>query len=429
MSTKILATADIHIGRRPSKVPDEEDARRFSSARIWEAIVDRAIAEEVDLVALAGDVVDHDNRFFEAAGPLERGLTRLARHNIHTYAVAGNHDHDVLRRIASSIGSEHFHLLGVGGVWEESIYAPDGVAKLKIHGWSFPAEHVETSPVAMYDLAADDLVPSVGLLHADLDTPQSVYAPVMSNELAGRPVALWLIGHVHRPGHLRTALPGGIISLGSPQAMDPGEPGRHGPWLIEIHGPNRLDAQQLAMSKVRYDRLTVDLSGVGTEEEFQLRVSETARDHLAAVAREEESLEYLSLRLELTGRTSLCSRIDELARPLVEQFQHSAAQVTAGVERVINATAPQIDLEELARKHDPPGVLAGTLLALESDRTDGELSELLKKAHQRAMEVHSAPSYGLISADAAPDVADVRLWLIRRGTLLLDRLLAQERST
>ena len=60
MSTKILATADIHVGRRPSKVPDEEDARRFSSARIWEAIVDRAIAEEVDLVALSGDVIDHD---------------------------------------------------------------------------------------------------------------------------------------------------------------------------------------------------------------------------------------------------------------------------------------------------------------------------------------------------------------------------------
>ena len=35
---------------------------------MWEAIVDRAIEEKVDLVALSGDVVNHDNRFFEATG-------------------------------------------------------------------------------------------------------------------------------------------------------------------------------------------------------------------------------------------------------------------------------------------------------------------------------------------------------------------------
>jgi hypothetical protein len=45
---------------------------------MWQAIVERAIQEQVDLITLSGDIVDHDNRFFEATGPLEAGLTKLA---------------------------------------------------------------------------------------------------------------------------------------------------------------------------------------------------------------------------------------------------------------------------------------------------------------------------------------------------------------
>ena len=85
---------------------------------MWEMIVDRAITETVDAVALSGDIVDQDNRFFEATGPLERGILLLASKGIHTFAVSGNHDYDVLHRLADSIGSEHFHLLGRGGQWE-----------------------------------------------------------------------------------------------------------------------------------------------------------------------------------------------------------------------------------------------------------------------------------------------------------------------
>lgn len=117
MSIRILATADIHIGRRPTRLANPDDAHRFSAARMWEAMVERAIEEKVDLVALAGDVVDHDNRFFEATD---------------------------------------------------------------------------------YHFASTD-VATLGILHADLDVPDSPYAPVTRAELASTNVALWLLGHVHKP--------------------------------------------------------------------------------------------------------------------------------------------------------------------------------------------------------------------------------------
>ena len=233
MPIRILATADVHIGRRPTRLANSDDAHRFSAAHMWEAIVDRAIEEKVDLVALAGDVVDHDNRFFEAIGPLERGLASLASHGIPTFAVAGNHDFDVFPRVAEVVGSDCFCLLGQGGQWEETRFTTKAGQQLCFHGWSFPSAHVPTSPLADYRLASTD-VPTLGILHAEVDVPASPYAPVTRAELNSTGVTLWLLGHVHKPDYDKAVGGPPVLYPGSPQALDPGEGGPHGPWLIEI---------------------------------------------------------------------------------------------------------------------------------------------------------------------------------------------------
>ena len=85
---KILATGYLHLGRRPARLPAEaEDDPRLSTAEAWQELVALAVEQGIDLVALSGDLVDRDNRFFEALGPLERGLGRLAEAGIDTVAV------------------------------------------------------------------------------------------------------------------------------------------------------------------------------------------------------------------------------------------------------------------------------------------------------------------------------------------------------
>ena len=431
MSVRILATADIHIGRCPSKVQDSEDKKRFSCAQMWHAIVKLAIEESVDLVTLSGDIVDHDNRFFEATGPLEAGLTKLAAAGIHTYAVAGNHDYDVLPRIVDVVGTNHFHLLGRNGSWEQMDFVRDGQPLLRIHGWSFPNSHVLTNPLANWPASTDNDLPAVGLLHADLDVPNSQYAPVSQAELQSRDLTMWLLGHVHRPKLYKdeaSPVPD-VLYPGSPQAMDPGETGSHGPWLIEIHSRHDIKASPIALSKVRYTELTVDLSNERTEPEFDSHLLNCIGKHLADVTGEGGPLEYVSLRIDLTGRTQLCGQIDGFAETLREQYEHTAGQASARIDKVTNNTQPSIDLEELALNHNPPGILAKTLLQLQSGQTDSDLATLLEDAHRKQLEVFQAPAYGLIHDDTGPDAAVARQCLIRQGTLLLDRLLAQERST
>lgn len=429
MPVRILATADIHIGRCPTRVPESVDAQRFSCARMWQAIVECAIQEEVDLVTLSGDIVDHDNRFFEATGPLEAGLIKLANAGIHTYAVSGNHDYDVFPRIADAVGTDHFHLLGRDGRWEQTEFIRDGQPLLRIHGWSFPKSHVLTSPLATWHTSADGDLPIVGLLHADLDVPESRYAPVSRTELESCDLTMWLLGHVHRPQLFEATASPAILYPGSPQAMDPGETGRHGPWLIAIHGRHDVTATPIALSKVRYSELAVDLSDKQTEDEFESHLLDCTSEHLDDVAADGETLEYVSLRIELTGRTRLCGQVDGFAEPMREQFERTSGQITARIDRVTNSTLPLIDLKELAQKHDHPGVLAQTLIQLQSGQTDEGIAKLLQDAHQKQQEVFRASAYGAISTDAVPDLAATRQCLIHQGTLLLDRLLAEGQST
>ena len=251
---KILCTGDLHMGRRPRKVADRQEARRYSATAMWEAIVDRAPAESVDLLALTGDMVDADNGCFEAIGPLERGLLQLAEAGIPTYAVSGNHDWDVFVRLADSMDCPTFHLLGRGGQWQEAYFPSAEAPRLRLVGWSFPLATVTHDPLADFELARNDCLPTIGLLHADMDQATSRYAPVPQSSLRRQPLAAWLLGHIHRPTWIASSTEASILYPGSPQALDPGEPGVHGPWLLTFDSRPRRCPSVAALEGALRDR-------------------------------------------------------------------------------------------------------------------------------------------------------------------------------
>ena len=83
---KIFATADIHLGRVPARLPAEV-ARRYSPRRAFESLVETAIKEQADALLLAGDIADNDRTFIEAYGVLQGAVTRLRAANIPLIAV------------------------------------------------------------------------------------------------------------------------------------------------------------------------------------------------------------------------------------------------------------------------------------------------------------------------------------------------------
>jgi DNA repair exonuclease SbcCD nuclease subunit len=425
---KILCTGDLHLGRRSSRLPDGIDARAHSATAAWHSLVQLAIDERVGLVALSGDVVDRDNGYFEAVGALERGVARLREAGIPVVAVAGNHDCRVLPKIAPSLG-RNFQLIGAGGRWQALTFQREGKPALRLVGWSFPTDHVAASPLAGFPALPDDGVPALGLLHTDLDQPGSPYAPASAGELRAKGVSFWLLGHLHTPRIHEHAGGAPLLYPGSLQALDPGETGAHGAWMVELAPGRAPSARLVPLSTVRYDAVEVDVSGVADGDELDVRVAEGVRSHVQRVVEQGcGPLRQVMCRVRLAGRTPLHRGIDVRLRPRLPQLDAQHGEVQGRVERLEVATRPAVELDELARGADAPGVLARFVRALDGGPLDGAHERLLAELAARTAEVRRARPYQLIGEDPPRTPAELRELARRQALLLLDELLAQKEA-
>ncbi|CAN5905242.1 hypothetical protein BH23ACT11_BH23ACT11_16730 [soil metagenome] len=82
MPIKLLAIGDLHLGRTPSRLPDElaDRVRDLGPVGAWQRIVDEAIDGGVHVAVLAGDVVEGEYDFFEAYRELDTGIRHLLEH-------------------------------------------------------------------------------------------------------------------------------------------------------------------------------------------------------------------------------------------------------------------------------------------------------------------------------------------------------------
>jgi DNA repair exonuclease SbcCD nuclease subunit len=430
------------------------DPARCSCAAVFGEVVDLALRENVDAVAISGDVVDKENKFHEAYGPVERGLRRLATAGIEVFAVAGNHDFDVLPRLINEVGSERFHLLGRGGTWERAQLIRDGAPALQIIGWSFPSEHVTDCPLRSFrpdaDRAEPHVGPVLGLLHADLDQPQSCYAPVLLRELQATPVTMWLLGHIHRPLWVPRRGTAAVLYPGSPQAMDPGETGRHGPWLVTIDGAGEVSAEQVPLALVRYEYLELDMTGVDTKEAFDAFMPRQLRERLQQACRDCGPVELCSVRIRLTGQTRLHGQLRVHCEEVRQQLDLMIDRFRVRVDEVVVDTRPPVDLARLssgssvvaelarvlAHVQGPEAAAGVTLEGAQSGDSvdlkqgfmaDRDLQPLLASLASAVDGVCGARVYQPLPAamSAAPGPATIREMLCRQGMLLLDALIAQ----
>ena len=268
MPLRLLAIGDMHLGRRPSRLPPAlaHRARELGPSEAWARIVDAALEAEIDAAVLAGDVVDRENDFFEAFRELRAGVERLATAGIRVFGVAGNHDVAVLPRLAGQIDA--FEFLGQGGNWQV-VDIGVGAEKAALWGWSFPMSRVSESPLAGAKFSRRP-GPNLGLLHCDRDQAGSSYAPVSGRELEGAGLAGWLLGHIHQPDALAAPHPSGY--LGSVTGTDPGESGARGPWLLTVDGGRVREVTQWALAPLRWERMEVDIEGIQEPEHARDRL-------------------------------------------------------------------------------------------------------------------------------------------------------------
>jgi DNA repair exonuclease SbcCD nuclease subunit len=429
MAVRVLCTGDIHIGRSASKVPD---APRCSQA--WTAIVDLAIAERVDLLAISGDIVDKENKSYEAIGPLQDGLRRLNEAGIDTVAIAGNHDHDVLPRLSGFAGTDRFHLLGSDGEWERWTLLRNGTPRLQVCGWSFPKEHVRENPLHTFMDGADDGVPVLGLLHAEVGNTRSLYAPVSFDDLRAHRVDFWLLGHIHAPRQYPDTNGCRALYPGSPFAMDPGEPDAHGVWMLTIEPGRPMVPEMIAISPVRYSQLNVDVTGIDDRDGFLERLTSellaTGRagdgDHSAA------HLLAVSCRIRLTGSSTAHRLIPIWATQARQDIDpYPAGRVSVFIDEITTDVRPHIPLDQLVRMNDALGATARLIAAMDATVPEPPYADLIRRTAAELSSVHTHPGYAAIRSGDQTDAPgrltedDARDLLRTEGWRLLSALLDQ----
>jgi predicted phosphodiesterase len=379
---KLLLTGDVHLGRRSSALGAIDGVLDGSAAGAWSRIVDLAIAEEVAAILVSGDLVDSRNRFFEATAPLESGIARLTRHGIEVIAVAGNHDHSITPAIFRSFEKQQLKVsvLGPGGVWETREIRR-GEEVVRIVGWSFPSEHFELDPTTNFpmDQAAAGGIPTIGLVHGDLDVADSKYARLSSARLESFGVQGWLLGHIHVPSLRASAGCPWILYPGSPQALDPGERGSHGAWLLEVVAGVCHAPRLVSVSTVQYAATGISLADAASEDDVRPEIQSAIQRTVEQLA-PGESVGVVVMDLDLVGESPFVSAVAQAADELLE-----ATILAPGVEVKIrsatNQVAPPLALDDLAGGRDIRAALAQAIIGIErgDDSAGRESVELLRE--------------------------------------------------
>ena len=432
---KLLCVGDIHLGRQPSRLPaellEQVPAADLGPAAAWRLAVDFAIGSGVDAVLLAGDVVEQEDDFYEACGDLRRGIERLAAAGVQVLAVSGNHDVEVLPRLADALPG--FCLVGRGGRWEVAeVEGRDG-RRVAVLGWSFPERRVTVSPLLAVAGEMPALEarsdPVVGLLHCDRDAAGSPYAPVRSEELEGAATDAWLLGHIHQPDRLVPPRPIGY--LGSLTGLDPGEAGPRGPWRLEWAGAEPA-IEHLPLAPLRWEEVEVAVDGLEAAEDVHgLTVATLDRVHEERIARARHRPRAVGCRLRFAGRSTFGPEIQRaLAAADPRRLLHWCEEVAYFVHEWRTALLPAIDLETLARGADPPALLARKLLLLRGPEGP-ERRTLIDGARRRLDLRVRGPRSGLrfraLAAAEGPSEREVAELLERAALRALDELLAQRR--
>ncbi|MFV8836108.1 metallophosphoesterase [Aquisalimonas sp.] len=421
----LLAVGDLHLGRRPGRLPEPVltrlGARRLGPAEALERLVSAARRHAVDAVVFAGDVVEQADDFFEAYAELRRSVTALVDAGIPVFGVAGNHDVQVLPQLAEEVAG--FRLLGAGGTWESTtLTGRDGVQAI-IHGASFSAPLVHDSPLAGVRFDASPL-PQLGLLHCDRDQPGSGHAPVTSRQLEEAGVDAWLLGHIHKPDPLDRTRPSGY--LGSVTALRASETGPRGPWLYTIGSQGIEQVEQWPLAPLRWQQIDVDISGMSAATDVRPRIIAAAEAAAADIATTQFRPDAIGLRVRLHGRT----RIGHAVEQLLENETLDDLPLTGGIQGFVGRwwldTRPEVDLSPLARRPDPAGLLARRLRLLdEAPADDPERQALITRAREHLNTAHRDPAWSRLNA-APPDDDAIADWLRRGAVISLDALLAQQ---
>ena len=284
---RFLHTADVHLGARHADLGEEAAAQRERQFAAFQATIELAIAEKVDLFLIAGDLFDSNTQPRRSVERVAAELRRLAAAKIRTVIIPGTHDvydrssvyraYDV-PALAGSAGDDDMITVLTPERPDVVLSACDVV----VHARVFATKRAPNSPLMDFNVSGDARATwHVGLVHGAIaisgktDRDEVV---ITREEIAGSGLDYLALGHWHS-AQQGTASGVTYAYSGAPEpiALDQDRAGKVLlVTLEEVGGAKTVTVDERQVGRTRFDRSEIDAASLTSQPELVSRLAARA---------------------------------------------------------------------------------------------------------------------------------------------------------
>ncbi|GEL78801.1 metallophosphoesterase family protein [Tenuibacillus multivorans] len=306
-SIRFLHAADLHLDspyKGMKNLPNSifKDIKE-STLMAFNRLINLAIDQRVDFVLFVGDLFDQYSASIKSRMVLKHGLEKLKEHNIQVYISFGNHDYRMQEKADLSFPSNTFVFTSQSV--SHFVCEKHGKPLAQISGFSYEERDVTEKMVGQYD-AKDNSLYHIAMLHGSLQSnnDHDTYAPFLLNDLKGKQVDYWALGHIHQRQ----------IILDRPYAVYPGniqgrhikETGKKGCYIVDL-SPHQTQLSFFPLQEVMFLQKELELEGVNTIDDF-LHALEQYKDLLKT---EHEKI-FLRLTIQLDETSQIDVNVEQI---------------------------------------------------------------------------------------------------------------------
>ena len=361
--------------------PAAAEVLRDSSIAAWDALVALCLDRRVDMLLLAGDIYDGEERGLRAQMRFLRGLHRLSEGGVRVFVAHGNHDPHGGRWTAIRDWPTGVTVFGHESVESVVVRDNSGREVAVVHGISHASRTVGENLALRFRRTAE-ACPHLGVLHCNVDGngDHPAYAPCTRADLLNAGMDYWALGHIHRHQVLADTRPW-IVYAGGLQgrSLKPAESGVKGAVLGTIEDGAIGAVRFVPLPHVRFADLQISIAEIPDVGRLVERLHEEAQ-----AVEEQAPCAGLVLRATLAGRGALHADLAsaesaaELLRTLREEAE--GRPLFTWWSDVAVCTQPDIDRDAVRRRGDFSAELLSYAEAVRAD--DGAFASVVEDAER-----------------------------------------------
>ena len=251
---KILHAADFHLDSPFESLPEEKAMQRRREGRtLISSMADLARREAVDLIVLAGDLLDSARSYYETGEAL---LSVFGKLDIPVFIAPGNHDnYNATSPYAVLKFPPNVHIFRTGTI--EQVELED--KPCTVWGAAFTSE---ASPALLNTFRTPECGGKrthIMVLHGNVGEPESKYNPIDEAEIARSGLQYLALGHKHTFSGLQKSGDTYWAYPGCPEGRGFDETGKKGVIIAEIE-TGHVQARFVPLGKRQYRIIDVDLT-------------------------------------------------------------------------------------------------------------------------------------------------------------------------